>query len=132
MEISCHCIINYNHQSVCVCMLPNSLCVQWQEMYDKGRALYTSHLTQLSHDNIFSLRLTIHLFQASRQLGLWEEALKYSIQILEPSLLVSNIQLSPNTCTHPTHTQPSLWAFSSFECIPATGNWEIETMFRNS
>ncbi|XP_064395293.1 histone-lysine N-methyltransferase SMYD3-like [Halichondria panicea] len=59
---------------------------EWQEMYDKGRALYTSHLTQLSPDNIFSLRLTIHLFQASRQLGLWEEALKYSIQILEPSL----------------------------------------------
>ncbi|XP_064395526.1 histone-lysine N-methyltransferase SMYD3-like [Halichondria panicea] len=59
---------------------------EWQEVYDKGRALYTSHSTQLSHDNIFSLRLTIHLFQACLELCLWEEALKYSIQILEPSL----------------------------------------------
>ncbi|XP_064395575.1 histone-lysine N-methyltransferase SMYD3-like [Halichondria panicea] len=59
---------------------------EWQEMYDKGRALYTSHSTQLSHDNILSMCLMDHLIDASNHLCLWEEALKYSIQVLEPSL----------------------------------------------
>ena len=115
----------------CVCMLPNSLCVQWQKVYDKGRALYASHSTRLSHDNILSMCLMDHLIDASNHLCLWEESLKYSIQLLEPSLLVIIIQLFLNTHTHPTHTQPSLWAPSSFECIPATDNWRVETMFRN-
>ncbi len=124
VEISCRSILNlynYNIGVCCVCTLPNSLCVQWQEVYDKGRALYTSHLTQLSPDNIFSLRLIVHLFQACLELSIWEEALKYSIQILEPYLFVSIIQLSPHhTPPHTTpHTQPSLWAPSSCECIPA-------------
>ncbi len=65
-------------------MLPNSLCVQWQEVYDKGRALYTSHLTQLSPDNSLRMRLMYELSGASMKLCLWEEALEYSIQILEP------------------------------------------------
>ena len=55
-------------------------------MYDKGRALYTSHLTQLSPDNIFSQRLMEHLFNASASLRLGKEALKYITQLLGPSL----------------------------------------------
>ncbi len=70
----------------CVCMLPNSLCVQWQEVYDKGRALYTSHLTQLSHDNVLSRRLIDLLILASIHLCLWEESLEYSLQLLEVHL----------------------------------------------
>ena len=71
---------------MCVCVLPNSLCVQWQEVYDKGRALYTSHLTQLSHDNVLSRRLMDHLILASVHSSLWEEGLKYSLQLLEVHL----------------------------------------------
>ncbi|XP_064406459.1 histone-lysine N-methyltransferase SMYD3-like [Halichondria panicea] len=59
---------------------------EWQVMYDKGRALYTRHLTQLSPDNILGLRLMYHLIRAGLELCLWEEALEYSIKLLESSL----------------------------------------------
>ncbi|XP_064383603.1 histone-lysine N-methyltransferase SMYD3-like isoform X2 [Halichondria panicea] len=59
---------------------------EWQKVYDKGRALYASHSTRLSHDNILSMCLMDHLIDASNHLCLWEESLKYSIQLLEPSL----------------------------------------------
>ncbi len=67
---------------MCVCVLPNSLCVQWQVVYDKCRALYTNQLTQLSPDNILRHRLMNHLFNASDHLHLWEEALEYSTELL--------------------------------------------------
>ncbi len=74
---------------VCVCVHSLTVCEQWQEVYDKGKgkALYTSHLTQISHDNVLSRRLMDHLSSdlilSGVHLSLFEEALKYSIQLLE-------------------------------------------------
>ncbi len=95
--------------SVCVCVLPNSLCVQWQEVYDKCRALYTSHSNQLSPDNILSQRLVEHLFNASARL-----CLSVHHRTIGTNSVSIIIQLTfsppPHTHTH-THTAVTMGSF---------------------
>ncbi len=77
---------------MCVCTLPNSLCVQWPVMYDKGWAPYTSHSTQISPDNIL-----VSVLWSIWSLPVSAEALKYVTQLLGPSLILESPHPAPST-----------------------------------